>query len=207
MSRTISSDDITDLEDSGVDSAQIAATLLDWVAEDDVRYGVDVSPAELLSLAATHAGIAGDAEQHWELLERARAADGETAIDVEAKMIAALLYRGDKEAAMALADELRRAGVRSILSYSIVSDALSEHGEDRAALRWLNMGLRGFERIYGDDPDEDELELLDDLLLARIVLRRRMGLAPDSYDEEALAMNEEELIAELVAEPDSADNE
>lgn len=200
MSRVISTAAVRELEESGTDYRQIGATLVQWVEEDDVRYGVDVSPAELLSLAATYYGLSEDHDTQWQLLQRARAAEGETAVDVEAKMISALAGREEKDAALQLADELRRQGVGSILSYTLVSEALADLGEDRAAMRWLNMGLRGFERLFGDDPDDDELAILDDLLVSRLAVRRRLGLSPDSYDEEAIAMNDADSIDDLIGQ-------
>lgn len=194
MTRVIDIADISELEGSGAADREIAETLVRWTQEDGVRYGVDVSPAELLSLAATYAGLSGDLDLQWQLLEQARAADGETAIDVEAKMITALVLRGEREAALEMADELRRRGVRSILSYELVADAMVDLDEQRSAMRWLNMGLRGFERIFGDDPDEGAMDILDDLLVSRLTIRRQLGLAPDSYDDEAIAMNDEIAI-------------
>lgn len=188
MTRVITTADVDELEESGVGDRAIAETLTAWTEEAGVRYSVDVSPAELISLAATYYGLAGDDDAQWRALERARAADGGTAIDVEAKMISALARRGQNEAAVQLADELRRAGVASYLSYGLVAESLADIGEERAGIRWLNMGLRAFDRYFGDDPDEDDLELLDDLVLTRLLIRRRLGMAPDSYDEQALSM-------------------
>ncbi|QDP95671.1 hypothetical protein FOE78_06910 [Microlunatus elymi] len=110
MSRVITADEVRKLQSSGLGDAELADTLVAWTEQPDVRYGVGVSPAELLSLAATHRGVCGDHDLQWELLERARAAEGATTIDIEAKMIASLVLRGQPDQALRIADELRKQG-------------------------------------------------------------------------------------------------
>ena len=182
MSRVITADEVRQLQSSGLGDAELADTLVGWIEEPDVRYGVGVSPAELLSLAATHRGVTGDLDTQWELLQRARAAEGATTIDIEAKMIASLALRGQRDEALELADELRHQGVQSLISYLLIASTLSDVEESRQALRWLNMGLRAFERREHSEADD---AILQALLTDRYQLRRQAELGKDSYDEEA----------------------
>jgi hypothetical protein len=182
MTRVITADDVGGLESSGRSDTELAETLVSWTREPDVRYGVGVSPAELLSLAATHQGIAGDLDAQWTLLEQADAAEGATSIDVKAKMVASLVLQGRGEEAVAVADQLRKSGVHSLISYVLVASSLADIGDQQRSLRWLNMGLRAIERRNQLEADE---AIWQSVITDRYLLRRQLELGKDSYDEEA----------------------
>ena len=97
-------------------------------------------------------------------------------------MIASLALRGQREEALQLADEFRHQGVQSLISYLLIASSLSDIDEVRQALRWLNMGLRAFERQEHSEADD---AILQALLTDRYQLRRQAGMGKDSYDEEA----------------------
>lgn len=185
MTRTIAMADVLAAEEQQPDSRLLAETLTAWADDGTVGYQ-DISAAGLLSLAGGYFRSAGDARRGAEQLARARELGGDALPDVEAVAITGLARRGDRDTAVQLADELRRRGVREVLSYPTVAESLVRLEAEKPAMRWLNMAIRALERELDADPEDEDLdELLSEVLLTRYDLRRAAGLPKDGYDEEA----------------------
>lgn len=182
MARVVTMSDIEELDQSEADPETVAQTLVDWTEEADVRYEGGLSPAELLSQAATRFGRAGDEGKQWDILQRALQADGEPLFDIRAKMIANLLERGQTEEADERASQLRRKGVRSPYSILLVAESYTKAGNVGQAMRWHNIGLRLADR---DDWSEGPVDHRAVLLQERYRFRRDQGYSTDGYDEEA----------------------
>lgn len=174
--------DIEELDQSEADPETVAQTLVDWTEEADVRYEGGLSPAELLSQAATRFGRAGHESKQWDILQRALQADGEPLFDIRAKMIANLLEREQVEEADEQAGRLRREGVRSPYSILLVAESYTKAGNVHQALRWHNIGLRLAERDRWSEGPVDHRAVL---LQERYRFRREQGYPTDGYDEEA----------------------
>lgn len=189
MAWVVSTQDIEELEQSESDPAVVAQTLVSWADESDLQYAGGLSPAELLSQAATRYGRAGDQSTQWHLLERALEADGEPLFDIRAKMIANLLGREKQDEADEQARELRRTGVRSPYSILLLAESYAKAKRPQDALRWYNIGLRQAER---DNWSQGPVDHRGVLVRERYHFRRSQSYPLDSYDEEAQMIMAEE---------------
>lgn len=194
MARVVTMSDIEELDGSDTDPETVAQTLVEWTAEPDVRYESGLSPAELLSQAATRFGRAGNENRQWQVLQQALQADGEPLFDIRAKMIANLLERGKAEDADEQAGLLRRNGVRSPYSILLIAEAYTKAGHPRQALRWHNIGLRRAEREDWSQADVDHRAIL---LRERYRFRRDQGYPLDGYDQEAEMITEDDTSGEM----------
>lgn len=193
MARVVKMADIEELDQSDADPKSVAQTMVDWTEESDVRYEGGLSPAEVLSQAATRFGRAGDEDAQWQVLQRALRADGEPLFDIRAKMIANLLDRGELGQAEEHAAQLRRTGVRSPYSILLVAEAYTKAGHLRQAMRWHNIGLRQAER---EDWSEGPVDHQAVLLKERYQFRRDQGYPLDGYDQQAEMLSADEANAD-----------
>jgi hypothetical protein len=193
MARVVSMSDIEELDQSDQDPRAVARTLVDWTEEEGVRYESGLSPAELLSQAATRFGRAGDETAQWDVLQRALRADGEPLFDIRAKMIANLLERGETEQASEHARQLRRDGVRSPYAILLLAESYTKAGQPQQAMRWHNIGIRQAERENWSEGQVDHEAIL---LQERYRFRRDQGYPMDGYDEEAETVTADQLSEE-----------
>jgi Flp pilus assembly protein TadD len=141
----------------------------------------DVSPASLLVSAGEHLTEAGDVEAAVAVFRRAVAAGQHVPPDVRCYLHGGLLKLGDVDAARRIAEEMRRERPVDGDVYLFLGENHELAGDLREAHRWLTMGARrAFNEI--EDGDDRAAEDAAGLLMARLRVRRALGLPLDEYD-------------------------
>lgn len=186
-----------EMENHDADQAAVAAQLVAWAEDDSVEHAEGADPCNLLVSAADHLGYAGDFEGQLALLDRAEGAEGDSLVKLDAHRVGALLHLGRIDEAKALADALRKGDPPGPFTCEVMAEAYLDHGDNRQAVRWLNIGLRQLEDA---DPSEGIDTGMEILLLRRYHIRREASMPIDAYDEEA-----EWIIAQAEAEQDGDD--
>ncbi|MGY1680647.1 hypothetical protein [Geodermatophilus sp. SYSU D01176] len=158
-----------------------AAEKLDAWAEEAHPDDRDVTPAALLVSAGEHLTEAGDLEAAVAAFRRAVAAGQHVPPDVRCYLHGGLLRLGDVEAARQIAEELRHERPVDGDVYLFLGENHELTGDLREAHRWLTMGAR---RALSDVEDGDDRAAEDaaGLLMARLRVRRTLGLPLDEYD-------------------------
>lgn len=199
MPRLITSNDFDDARDRahrGEDQdREIAETLRSW-ASDEAAYtlAADLSRAAVLVEAGENFGYAGDHAEALRMFEAARRDGGPVYADVRALMVQALYQGGQTEAALELANALRRESPDQITTYLVLSSFFELVDEHQAAQRWYSMGIRAMDS--GNVPGSEQQ--YESMLIGRARVRAELELAPDTLDD-AAAIIIERYVAERTA--------
>ena len=178
------------------DDRAVAETLRDW-ATDTERFSLadDVSRAAVLLEAAENFGYAGDFVEALRLFDAARVDGGPTYVDPRALMVQALYQGGNKDAALELANALRRERPADVNVFLIVGGFFEFVDELQSAQRWYSMGIRAMDsgNVSGSESQYETM------LIGRARVRDELGLAHDTLDD-AAAIIIERYGAELRGE-------
>lgn len=167
MAEPVTVRDLDELEESDADHLQIAETALGWA--DSAGPVPPLTTGRLLIVAAEHFRLAERLDEALAAAERARGGG----LDAHPTLVGIQLDRGDADAALALADEVRAAGPTLELAQQL-AEAFELGGELAAAERWYAIALR----------DAGEAER-PELLLGRYRVRRDAGKPMDVLDTES----------------------
>lgn len=165
-----------------LDDRVIAETLRDW-AIDPERFTLadDVSRAELLVQAGESFGYARDHAEALRMFEAARDDGGPTYVDPRALMVQALYEGGRKDAAIELADALRKDAPRTVSTYLVLGGFFELVDELRASQRWYSMGIRAMDS--GNVPGTEAQ--YESMLIGRARIRSELGMPSDTLDDAA----------------------
>lgn len=167
--------------------AAIAETLRSWATDtENYTLAPDVARAAVLVEAGETFGYAGDHAEAYRLFDAARADGGETYVDPRALMVQALYEGGRKDAALELADALRKEGPRDVNSFLVIGGFLEVADELTAAQRWFSMGIRAMDsgNVRGSESQYESM------LMGRARVRGALGLARDTLDDAAVIIVE-----------------
>ncbi len=115
------------------------------------------------------------------MFRRAVAAGQHVPPDVRCYLHGGVLGLGDVDAARRIAEEMRRERPADGDVYLFLGENHELAGDLREAHRWLTMGARwAFNEI--EDGDDRAAEDAAGLLMARVRVRRALGLPLDKYD-------------------------
>jgi len=176
-------DDARDRAHRGEDQDRaIAETLRSW-ATDAGLYALaeDVSRAAVLVEAGENFGYAGDHAEALRMFEAARADGGSIYVDIRALMVQALYQGGQKDAALELANALRKESPDQITTFLVLSSFFELVDEFQAAQRWFSMGIRAMDS--GNVPGSEQQ--YESMLIGRARVRNELGLAQDTLDDAA----------------------
>ncbi len=160
----------------------IAETLRSWATEPD-RYTLadGVSRAAVLVEAGENFGYAGDHAEALRMFEAAREDGGPTYVDPRALIVQALYQGGRKDAALELAEVLRRERPSDVNVFLVLGGFFELVDEHRAAQRWYSMGIRAMDsgNVAGSESQYETM------LIGRARVRDELGLRPDTLDDAA----------------------
>jgi tetratricopeptide (TPR) repeat protein len=190
-------DDARDRAHRGEDQDRaIAETLRSWATEAELyALAEDVSRAAVLVEAGENFGYAGDHAEALRMFEAARADGGSTYVDIRALMVQALYQGGQKDAALELANALRKESPDQITTFLVLSSFFELVDEFQAAQRWFSMGIRAMDS--GNVPGSEQQ--YESMLIGRARVRNELGLAQDTLDDAAAI-----IIERYVAEREGA---
>jgi tetratricopeptide (TPR) repeat protein len=190
-------DDARDRAHRGEDQDRaIAETLRSWATEAELyALAEDVSRAAVLVEAGENFGYAGDHAEALRMFEAARADGGSRYVDIRALMVQALYQGGQKDAALELANALRKESPDQITTFLVLSSFFELVDEFQAAQRWFSMGIRAMDS--GNVPGSEQQ--YESMLIGRARVRNELGLAQDTLDDAAAI-----IIERYVAEREGA---
>lgn len=204
MATLITEDDIDDLELRDLDEAtgsvtggaaehlEKAAIFEEWATDaDNYELGDGVTPAHLLVVAAEHLQLAHDMAEAFRLASAASEHPSAQRFEAHPTLISLHLENNELDAAVALADEVRKGGADELGIYEMIAESFEMAGEVTFAERWFAIGLRMLDRVGLESPG-DRLSLLT----GRYRVRRDAGKALDVLDVET-----EELRIESGLDP------
>lgn len=204
MATRITEDDIDELELRDLDPVtgsitggaaehlEKAAILQAW-ATDSAAYTLDeaVTPAQLLVIAAEHLQLGHDTDNAFRLARAASEHPSAKRFEAHPTLIGLHLENGELEAAVALADEVRRNGADELGVYEMIASSFEFAGELALAERWFAIALRALDRV-GLASEHDRVSLL----AGRYRVRRDAGKPLDVLDVQS-----EQLRAERGLDP------
>lgn len=186
----ISFDDVLDLETEQLGKDPVRAgrrlqervdQLISWAEGEEYELDETVSRGYLLSAAAEHLADLGELDRALELASRAaEAATGDERFEAYPGLIAIRLARGERQEALALADEVRRAQLDDALLVERLAEEFEHAGELQLAERWFVIALRRAEQT-GIATDDAVRSMA---LSGRFRVRRDAGKPIDVLDAE-----------------------
>lgn len=189
MAREITQSDFDNARDRahrGEDVA-IAETLREWAMNTD-RFALagDVSRAAVLVEAGENFGYAGDHAEALRMYEAARNDGGSTYVDPRALMVQALYQGGRTDAALELADALRKDAPRLVNTFLVLGGFFELVDELKQAQRWYSMGIRAMDS--GNLPGSESQ--YESMLIGRARVRSELGMPQDTLDDAAASIIE-----------------
>lgn len=164
------------------ENVAIAETLRAW-ATDAERYALteDVSRASVLVEAGENFGYAGDHAEALRMYEAAREDGGVAYVDPRALMVQALYQGGQTDAALELADALRKDSPRLVSTFLVLGGFFELVDEFRQAQRWYSMGIRAMDsgNVSGSESQYESM------LIGRARVRSELVLPRDTLDDAA----------------------
>lgn len=189
MARQITQSDFDDARDRARrgGGVAIAETFREW-ATDRERFALaeGVSRAAVLVEAGENFGYAGDHAEALRMYEAARADGGATYVDPRALMVQALYQGGREDAALELADALRKDSPRLVNTFLVLGGFFEFVDEARRAQRWYSMGIRAMDS--GNLPGTESQ--YESMLIGRARVRDDLGMPRDALDDAAAAIVE-----------------
>ncbi len=157
-----------------------AARFVAWATDDRYELEEGLTGAYLLTSAAQHLLSLGDLDEVERLADviDARPDADEFAADVLRMEVR--LRRGDRDGAIALADEVRRERPADPMIAEQIGELFEEFDELQIAERWFTMGVRMAE---ASDASDFGYSIM---LTARYRVRRTAGKPEDGLDVEAM---------------------
>jgi len=171
----------------------IAETLRAWAMETDrYRLADDVSRAAVLIEAGEDFGYAGDHAEALRMYEAARDDGGPAYVDPRALIVQALYQGGQTDAALELADALRKESPRQLNTFLVLGGFFELVDEFKQAQRWYSMGIRAMDsgNVAGSESQYESM------LIGRARVRSELGMPRDTLDD-AAAIIIERYAAEL----------
>jgi hypothetical protein len=171
----------------------IAETLRAWAMETDrYRLADDVSRAAVLIEAGEDFGYAGDHAEALRMYEAARDDGGPAYVDPRALIVQALHQGGQTDAALELADALRKESPRQLNTFLVLGGFFELVDEFKQAQRWYSMGIRAMDsgNVAGSESQYESM------LIGRARVRSELGMPRDPLDD-AAAIIIERYAAEL----------
>lgn len=161
--------------------------LISWADREEYDLDETVSRGYLLSAAAEHLADLGELDRALELASRAaEAATGDERFEAYPGLISIRLARGERQDALALADEVRRAQVDDALLVERLAEEFEHAGELELAERWFVIALRRAEQT-GFATDDAIRSMA---LSGRYRVRRDAGKPIDVLDAETQRLRE-----------------
>ena len=197
MPRVITQNDFDDVRQrTGRVDGSIAETLRAWAMEPDrYRLADDLSRAAVLIEAGEDFGYAGNHVEALRMYEAARDDGGPAYVDPRALIVQALYQGGRSDAALELADALRKESPRQLSTFLVLGGFFELVDELKQAQRWYSMGIRAMDS--GNVPGSESQ--YESMLIGRARVRSELGLPQDTLDD-AAAIIIERYAAELEAE-------
>ncbi|GAA3873008.1 hypothetical protein GCM10022381_15030 [Leifsonia kafniensis] len=200
MTTQITEDDIDELELRDFDEAtgsatggvaehlEKAAIFEEWATDAD-SYTLDdgVTPAYLLVVAAEHLQMANDTTEAFRLARAAREHPSARPFEAHPTLISLHLESDELDAALALADEVRKGGAEELGIYESIAESFELVGELTLAERWFAIALRALDRVGLESP-LDRLSLLS----GRYRVRREAEKPLDVLDVETEQLRDEQ---------------
>lgn len=171
----------------------IAETLRAWAMETDrYRLADDVSRAAVLIEAGEDFGYAGNHAEALRMYEAARDDGGPAYVDPRALIVQALHQGGQTDAALELADALRKESPRQLNTFLVLGGFFELVDEFKQAQRWYSMGIRAMDsgNVAGSESQYESM------LIGRARVRSELGMPRDTLDD-AAAIIIERYAAEL----------
>ena len=160
----------------------IAETLRDWATDEEhFTLADDVSRAALLVEAGENFGYAGNHAEALRLYEAAREDGGPSYVDPRALMVQALYQGGRTDAALELADALRKDSPQLVNTFLVLGGFFELVDELKQAQRWYSMGIRAMDS--GNVPGSESQ--YESMLLGRARVRSELGMPRDTLDDAA----------------------
>ncbi|WP_069161797.1 SEC-C domain-containing protein [Nocardia altamirensis] len=141
--------------------------------------------AQLLTEAADHWVMAGDAARAGRLYREAIADGGDVAGDARVWYASFLLEHGKETVGLRLLDTVFDEGVHDWAAYEVVGELFEQRGESAQALRWFEAGIARL-RLYASDTDPVTQLALARLGAGRGRVRRQLGM-PEDVDTRHIA--------------------
>jgi hypothetical protein len=187
VARLITQNDFDNARDrahNGEDIA-IAETLRSW-ATDAASFTLadDVSRAAVLVEAGENFGYAGDHAEALRMYEAARDDGGAAYVDPRALVVQALYQGGHTDAALELADALRKGAPQLVNTFLVLGGFFELVDEFRQAQRWYSMGIRAMDS--GNVPGAESQ--YESMLIGRARVRSELGMPRDALDDAAVAI-------------------
>lgn len=172
MTTLITEDDIDELELRDFDETtgsvtggvaehlEKAAIFEEW-ATDAASFTLDagVTPAQLLVVAAEHLQLAHDTAEAFRLAVAAREHPSAQPFEAHPTLISLHLENDERDAAIELADEVRKTGAGELGIYEMIAENFEISGELALAERWFAIALRALDKVGIENP-ADRLSLL-----------------------------------------------
>ncbi|MFG1795442.1 SEC-C metal-binding domain-containing protein [Nocardia sp. NPDC049149] len=136
--------------------------------------------AQLLTEAADHWVMAGDAARAGRLYREAIADGGDVVGDARVWYASFLIEHGKETMGLRLLDTVFDEGVRDWAAYEVAGELFEERGELAQALRWFEAGAARL-RLYAPDTDPVTQLALARLGANRARVRRLLGM-PEGVD-------------------------
>ncbi|GAB3613799.1 tetratricopeptide repeat protein [Humibacter ginsengisoli] len=171
----------------------IAETLRAWAMETDrYRLADEVSRAAVLIEAGEDFGYAGNHAEALRMYEAARDDGGPAYVDPRALIVQALYQGGQTDAALELADALRKESPRQLNTFLVLGGFFELVDEFKQAQRWYSMGIRAMDsgNVAGSESQYESM------LIGRARVRSELGMPRDTLDD-AAAIIIERYAAEL----------
>lgn len=171
----------------------IAETLRAWAMETDrYRLADEVSRAAVLIEAGEDFGYAGNHAEALRMYEAARDDGGPAYVDPRALIVQALHQGGQTDAALELADALRKESPRQLNTFLVLGGFFELVDEFKQAQRWYSMGIRAMDsgNVAGSESQYESM------LIGRARVRSELGMPRDTLDD-AAAIIIERYAAEL----------
>jgi len=165
----------------------IAETLRAWASDEEhFTLAEEVSRAAVLVEAGENFGYAGDHAEALRMYEAAREDGGPAYVDPRALMVQALYQGGRKDAALQLADALRKDSPQLVNTFLVLGGFFELVDEAQQAQRWYSMGIRAMDS--GNVPGSESQ--YETMLLGRARVRDELGLPRDTLDDAAMVIIE-----------------
>lgn len=197
MPRVITQNDFDDVRQRiGRVDGSIAETLRAWAMEPErFRLADDLSRAAVLIEAGEDFGYAGNHVEALRMYEAARDDGGPAYVDPRALIVQALYQGGQTDAALELADVLRKEAPRLVNTFLVLGGLFELVDEFKQAQRWYSMGIRAMDS--GNVPGTESQ--YESMLIGRARVRSELGLPQDTLDDAAEIIIER-YAAELESE-------
>jgi len=177
-------DNARDRAHSGEDIA-IAETLRAWATDTEhFTLADDVSRAAVLVESGENFGYAGDHAEALRMYEAACDDGGPTYADPRALIVQALYEGGRTDAALELADALRKDSPRLVNTFLVLGGFFELVDEFTQAQRWYSMGIRAMDS--GNVPGSESQ--YESMLIGRARVRDELGMPRDALDDAAVAI-------------------